>query len=199
MSAARSPREAPTKVVDVTIFPNVPAPRVFKALRPITILPADAKIRSKLTARQTQAHDGRNCPDAPPDAALRRGYQCAEVIAIVMDLAEQCTDWDTPVCVSQMDFARAYDSIRHAAVVRAMERRDVLHPLIAPQLKEPRSARMVFRHSGCGTEGIAPSVGPRQGRSVSPMIFLWTMEEVFETVKLQWGARECGLSKTGRL
>lgn len=199
VSAAGEPA-APREVVNVTLLPEVPGPTAFTALRPITILQADAKIRSKLTLRQTEAHDGRNCPDARPAAAqmgFRRGYQCAEVIAIVRDLLERCTEWDTPLCVSQMDFARAYDSIKHAALIRAMERRDVPRPVIAAYLRELRSARMVFRHSGWATEGIAPSVGLRQGCSVSPMIFRWTMEEVFEAVKPQWEARGCGLSIDG--
>lgn len=52
-------------------------------------------------------------------------------------------------------------------------------------LRELRSARMVFRHSGWAMEGIAPSVGLRQGRSVSPMKFRSPMEEVFEAMKPQ--------------
>lgn len=60
-----------------------------------------------------------------------------------------------------------------------------------------RSGRMVFRHSGWATEGIAPPIGLRQGCGVSPMIFRWTMEEVFKVVMQQWRARGCGLSIDG--
>lgn len=186
--------------INVTLLPNITAPTVFTGLRPITILSADAKIRSKLTLRQTEPNDGRNCSHARPDAApmgFRRGYQCAEVIAVVRDLVERCTEWDTPLCVSQVDFARVYDSIKHAAVIRAMERRDVPRPVIALYLRELRSVRLVFRHSGWATKGIAPSVGLRQGRSVSHMIFRWTMEDVFEAVKPEWEVQGCGLSTDG--
>lgn len=97
-----------------------------------------------------------------------RGYQCAEVIALVRDLVERCTEWVTPLCVSQMDIARAYESIKHGAVIRAMERRDVPRPVIAAYLRELRSARNFSRHSGWAAEGIAPSIGLTHGCSVSP-------------------------------
>lgn len=96
-----------------------------------------------------------------------------------------------------MDFARAHDSIKHAVVIRAMERRDVPRPVIAAYLGELRSARLVFRHSGWATEGVVPPVGLRQGCSFSAMIFRWTMEDLFEAVESQWGAHECGLSVDG--
>lgn len=55
----------------------------------------------------------------------RRGYQCVEVITVMRSVVERATEWATPVCVAQMDFARAYDSVRHGAGTRAMARRQV--------------------------------------------------------------------------
>lgn len=80
------------------------------------------------------------------------------------------------MCAAQMDFARAYDSVRQAAVRRAMERREVPRPIITMYSRELRGAGIVFRHPALETAGIVPSVGLRQGCSGSPMFFRLCME-----------------------
>lgn len=46
----------------------------------------------------------------------------------------------------QLDFARAYDSVRHEAAPRAMATRGVPKPVIAADLRDLRSSELAFRH-----------------------------------------------------
>lgn len=52
---------ASAEIVFVTQLPKTPGPKVFSHLRPITILPADAKIQPKAMLRVTEPFDRQHC------------------------------------------------------------------------------------------------------------------------------------------
>lgn len=127
------------------IAPKAPGPRNLKHLRHITRLPADTTQQSKAMLRLAEPDDGQHCTEGRPHAEMmgfRRGYQCAEVFTVMR--MERAMEVAAPACVAQVDLVRAYDSVRHAAVVMAMERRHVPRPVIAAYLRELRSVCMVF-------------------------------------------------------
>lgn len=74
-----------------------------------------------------------------------------------------------------MDFARAYDSILHMAILRAMRRRSVPEPLGTAYIQKTRRAIMAFEHfrlvyaASNGWCGTASGVfGGTDGFSVGP-------------------------------
>lgn len=136
--------------------------------------------------------------DAPD---LRRPtLQCAEVVTILRGVAEKSTEWNELVCVVQLDFARACDAVRHAAIARSMHRRGVPAPVGALYLREIRASTLVFGHIGWHTAPVSPTIGLRQGCGVSPMVFRWIMEDIFVEVQEDWRRRECELlAGRGRL
>lgn len=78
-----------------------------------------------------------------------------------------------PVYISQVDFARANDSVRHPAIRRAMLRRGVPPPVVAPYIKYMSRSDLIFVHAGWQTRPVAPTVGLRQGCSLGGCWRAW--------------------------
>lgn len=129
---------AESDALGVSLLPELANPHLVQALRPITIVPAHLKVQSKVVFGQLQGHGGAHTADGIPDPAImgfRRGSQCAEVVSLLRGVVEKSTVWSQPVCVAQLDFARAYDSVKHLAVARSMSKRGIPAPIAAAYLR----------------------------------------------------------------
>lgn len=74
--------------------------------------------------RLLEEHHGRHRTKGRADPSMMgvgRGFQCAELASFMRHVVGRSTEWGTPACVAQVDFARACDSVRHAAVVPHIE------------------------------------------------------------------------------
>lgn len=115
----------PWKTVQVQLLPKQAAPTEFRLLRPINLLVTSCKALSRAFLRKAEPHDTGSDGQGKADMAMqgfRRGFQCAELIHTLRAVVEKATQWSVPVYISQVDFARAYDSGRHPAIRRAMLR-----------------------------------------------------------------------------
>lgn len=99
-----------------------------------------------------------------------------------------------PLCVSQVDFSQVCDSVRHGAVQRSMLRRGVAPPIVAAYLRNMRGNELVFVHDGWRTRPIHPSIGLRQGCSLSPVVFRWVMEDTIDAAREEWSRLGLGVS-----
>lgn len=82
---------------------------------------------------------------------FRKSDQCAELVHILRGPVEKSTDWSTPLFIAQVDFARAYDSVLHSAVIRAMTRRGIPPPVLAAYVRDTGGTELVFEHGGWRT------------------------------------------------
>lgn len=81
---------------------------------------------SRTLLHKAEAHDlgtHRRGRADPAMQGFRNGFQCAELIQRFRSLVEKATEWQIPMCISQIEFARVYDSIRHGPIQRSMLRR----------------------------------------------------------------------------
>lgn len=103
-------------------------------------------------------------------SGCRKAHYCAELVLVSRTFVEQNTssDWSSPWIVAQVDFACAHDSVLLSAVVHAMTRRGVPEPVVAVYVRDLRNTNLVFKHGLWRTKGIQPTVGLRQGHSLSP-------------------------------
>lgn len=100
---------------------------------------------------------------------FRRGFQCAELVHCLRAVGK-ATEWSVPAYMSQVDFAQARDS------VRAM-RRGVPPLVVAADLRDMRHSELLIARAGWQTRPIAPTVGLRQGCSLSRLVFRWVLED----------------------
>lgn len=141
---------------DVSLLPKANAPTAFKMLRPIAILLASAKLWSRCFFTILGEYDT-GC--SASHLGLRLGHSCSELVTTVRLLLERRGEWRLRTCLVQIEFARAYDSIVHAAILDAMSRRNVPLPLALAYIREAGRAHLAFRHAEWETSPIRAGVG----------------------------------------
>lgn len=135
---------------------------------------------------------------SPWHMGFRKTYSCAELVAMMRLVLDRRQEWGLPTRIAQIDFARAYDSVRHAAIYRSMKKRGVPEPLALAYLREARRAHMRFRHATWSTDPIRAGVGLRQGCSPSPMLFRWVLQDCLEPLHEEWTRNGRGVSLDSR-
>lgn len=111
---------------DISLLPKASAPMDFKQLRPVAVLQACAKLWSRCMLPALQKYDV-GC--SPAHMGFRKAYSCPEFVATMRLVLARRMDWRDDTRISQIDFARAYDSVRHQAIYKSMGRRNVPEPL----------------------------------------------------------------------
>lgn len=102
------------------------------------------------------------CGDAEAANAMvgfRRSFQFAELITTTRLLLDRALEWGETAMMAQIDFARAYDSVRHGAVLESMRTRKVPRALSAAYLRELRRSEFVFENGMWRPEKVAPKIG----------------------------------------
>lgn len=87
------------------------------------------------------------------------------------------------------DFAHAYYSVAHAAILTCMPRRGVPDIVSTAYLREMLSSEMVFQHVMWRTERVTPDVCLRQGCSLSPMLHRCVMTDALSELAPRWHER----------
>lgn len=174
--------------------PEAKVPQSFKTLRPTSILSTSHGHVSRVRLQKSEACDlGIDGSEVPGQAMMgfRKGQQSAESVHVLRSLRKKAAEWCSPLLFAQVDFAHAYDSVLHGAVVRTMLRRGVPPPLLGGYLRDMRSMEPVFEHNRWQTRGIRPRVGLRQGSSLSPLVSRWVMDNTVAEARREWGAARC--------
>lgn len=69
--------------------------------------------------------------------------------------------------------------------------------MLASCIAEMRSAELVFSRGVWSTRRIQPTVGLRQGCSLSPMVFKCALEDVMRGLPVSWAERGLGVDLNG--
>lgn len=153
--------------VEVKRLPKEKPPQVFKTGAP--------HLYSAHELHKCEACDSAIDGSGTPDRAImgfRKEYQCAELVHVPRGITEKAAEWGTPRFFSQVDFGRAYDSVLHSAVVRAMLRRGVPPPILGAYVRDMRGTELVFQHDGWAFDAITPGVLPEPLRLAWPPKFV---------------------------
>lgn len=89
---------------------------------PIALLPTSSKLWFMCLLGILERYD---VPDDPRHLGVKKGHFCAELLSVRRLVLQKRMGWGLPAYVTQVDFARAYDSVCHRAVLDAMLRRGV--------------------------------------------------------------------------
>lgn len=180
----------------VKLFPKIGFPDRFKLVRPITILPTSCKTCSRVMLHICEEHDvgiqgtgeGDRCM-----LGLRDSDQCAELELVdVLRSSRENDGLGHPVFRCPSGF-RAYDSVRHSAAIQALMRKRGPEPVVSAYVRDMRDTELVFEHAGWKTQGIQPTVGLRQGCSLSPLACRWVMEDLMAEARDIWTAAGNGM------
>lgn len=150
-------------------------------LRPVAILTASAKIWSRTMFLLLERYDT-NC--SPFHLGSGKAHSCPDPVTIVCLLLEQRGEWGLKTCMLQLDLARAYDAVRHTAILKSMVKRGVPYPLALAYIREGMRAQMALSHEDCITEPIRAGVGLRQSCRASPTCFQRVFQDTLTSRKL---------------
>lgn len=125
---------------------------------------------------------------------FRKSGPCVRLAHVLRVVVETPTDRRTLLFVARLVFACTYDSVLHSAVICDMARRSVPEPFAtATYVRDMRNSEVVFEHGGWRKKGIYPTVGLRQGCSVSPLLLRRVMEDLVALAREDWSAQPCGV------
>lgn len=121
--------------------------------------------------RQYTGPVGQRRPD-PCKLGFRRGYQCSELITILLRLTERCAGWSSPLCLCQFDSPSVYDCMNNQAVHKATQGRT------------PATSEVIFQHAGVAEAPASTGCGVPssviEGCYVSLLVFRWIVEHFGE-------------------
>lgn len=154
----------------IRLLAKISAPSLFELLRPIAVFKASAKLWSRCFFGALQQYD-----TVPNNAHMgfKKSYACAELVLVVRLLLSKTAEWELETHLAQVDFARAYDSIWHTAILVAMRRGGVPEPLAMAYIREARRACMQFEHADWSTQPVRAGIGLRASYRETVRALFW--------------------------
>lgn len=117
---------------------------------------------------------------------------CGEHISVLTALINQSRKNKTPLCLVFLDLAKAFDTVPHDAIRRALIRHSV-HPMMAAVISDlyDNAATLIACREG-NTREIPIKRGVKQGCPLSPKLFNMVMDELLSSLPDQYGVEFAG-------
>ena len=77
----------------------------------------------KLFTRIFQKRMERVLDESQPreQAGFRKGYSTVDHLQTINQLIEKCNEFNRPLCIGYIDYEKAFDSIEHKAIFKALK------------------------------------------------------------------------------
>lgn len=181
------------RVISLFLIPKLPFPTSARALRPIALIPAMAKLYHGCLASRLE--QSMRLPEWT--LAYRRSYQCREIPQTLYLLLEQAQQWGEGLHLAKLDLMKAYDSIPIACVQEALVFVGVSWHLTRAVLDAIcyREYSVIF--AGHESTGWSMRNGLLQGDPMSPIVFnavlAWTLAPAVQA----WAHADMGVQVPG--
>ena len=152
-------------------------PQLPENYRPIAIIPILYKLFSRIVFNRikTVLTQAQSCDQA----GFRPGFSCDDNLFAIMLLTEKMNEFNQPLWVVAVDFKKAFDTINHRSLWKALQEQGVpgiyitcLQKLYAGQEGYVQSDRNSFRFN--------IERGAKQGDPISPSLFNAVLEKQLE-------------------
>jgi len=158
--------------------------------RPIILPP----ILYKLFSRMIQCRIKRLLEEAQPidQAGFRSGYSCADHLFTVVQLSEKMDEFQLPLWICAVDFKKAFDTVEHEAIWRALHTQKV-HPgyiSILAELYQGQAGKVIADKE---SKSFGIQRGTKQGDPISPNLFSAVLEEALSSTKSTWIKKRFGI------
>jgi len=119
-------------------------------------------------------------------AAYRKGFNTEDHLISLTLLLEGCAEWNVNLWLGLLDFEKAFDTVEHKPLWKALEELKVPEEYI-DLLKTLYSCQSSTVLAGKESRPFELERGVKQGDPISSLLFLCIMEIVFRRVKARWG------------
>lgn len=152
--------------------------------RPISLMSTVFKVVTRVLTNRVYE---KVCNQLSADqAGFRRGYSTVDHLLTINLLVEKCREWALPLCMVFIDFKKAFDTIEFNAIWQALEKYNI-DPCTISMIKQLYAAGTTSVNVGGKRANFTTQRGVRQGDSLSPLLFVLTLQLALENVK--WGER----------
>ena len=174
--------------------------------RGITLLSVVSKVFTRvILARIQQAVDNQLRKE---QAGFRKGRPCTEQIFTLMNIIEQCMEWQASLHLNFIDFEKAFDSVHRATLWKLLRLYGIPQKIIRMTRALYKDFTYCVLHEGNLTLWFAVKTGVKQGCMLSPLLFLialdWVLRETtsHQCTRIRWKSTSllddlCLLSSSG--
>lgn len=158
--------------------------------RPISLMSNIYKVFSKIILNRITKKLDEQQPKE--QAGFRSGYCTIDHIHVLQQMIEKCQEYGLCLYLGFVDYNKAFDSIHHTKIWKALERQGVEHKYIRiiKNIYTNSSAQVKMETLG---EIFPIERGVRQGDPLSPKLFSAVLEEIFR--EMDWS--KFGISING--
>ena len=151
--------------------------------RPIAILALLYKLFSRMLCDRVRAQ--LESQQSGDQAAYRKGFSTQDHLLTLTLLLEASSEWNSEVWLGLIDFEKAFDTIEHEPLWKALAQQGVgPHYIdILKKLYRNQSATIV---AGGESRRFSITRGVRQGDPISSLLFVAVMETIFRDLKQRW-------------
>jgi retron-type reverse transcriptase len=154
----------------ITLIPKVPTPESINDYRPITLLNCVLKIITKLLADRLQkvvlriVHKNQY--------GFLKGRNIQDCLAWAFEFIHQCTASNQEIMLLKLDFAKAFDTIDHSAMLSIMKQMGFDRKWLKWIQLIFSSGKSAVLLNGVPSRQFFCKRGVRQGDPLSPLIFV---------------------------
>ena len=92
--------------------------RDIKKYRPVSLLSHMYKLFTRILQKWMERVLDENQPRE--QAGFRKGYSTVDHLQKINQLIEKCNEFKRPLCIGYIDYEKAFDSIEHKAIFKAL-------------------------------------------------------------------------------
>ena len=157
--------------------------------RPISITPILYRLFSRiLLARIHKKLDDAQSKD---QAGFRPEFGCVDHLFTVTAIAEKANEFRIPLWIATVDFQKAFDSVEHVAIWRALLDQGV-EPAYVTLLQRLYEGQEATVQTDRRSAPFNIEKGTKQGDPISPILFNAVVEHFMKKLKQHWKKKKFG-------
>ena len=114
---------------------------------------------------------------------IKKGHSTVDHFQTINQVIEKCIEFKRPLYIGYVDYEKAFDSIEHEAIIRALRSVGINETYITILEDTYTGATAIWIIKSQKKIPIPRSV--RQGDPISPISFTATVQEVFKNAQLE--------------
>jgi hypothetical protein len=155
----------------INLLPKEGDPSELGNYRPISLLCVQYKIYTHILNRRLQAYLEENRILSEGQAGFRKGMSTACHINTLINILEDCRQFDREIHLCYVDIKKAYDSVEHWAIEEALQYYGVPKDFVEVIMSLYKNITAEIVTSFGVTKEFEVTRGVRQGDVISPLLF----------------------------
>lgn len=174
----------------ITILFKKGEPTLPDKYRPITLLRIFYKVFARILNTRVKVFlDVRQGPD---QSGFRKEYGCDDNLFTVVQVIEKLSEFNLPLWMCALDFRKAFDTIEHFAIWKALKEQAVPNTYVAT-LRNLYSKQVRKVITPTTSREFRLGSGAKQGDPMSPALFNAVLEDLFNRIQPKWRRKGLGI------